>query len=200
MSAQINWITPLTLAAGIILVWLVLDPPQGDMPGASDPPSPVISSSEPSTTTQPSIEPSVVTKSHPEEGAYQERDDKDKPTATPPREGQDNPVYTHTPADQAAAVDVSKRFIAAWLLTDPAARRVQLIPLAASALVDELSEPRLRIWQTLPKGDPTITTQATGAATTEQEFGDGRRVAMLLLYDPTIETHWTVIDIQPKES
>ncbi len=195
---KVNWVTPLAIAGGLVLLWFVLD-----WGSAPHPAAPVSSSPAP----PPAVTPSATAgeddhdehdgHDHAEEGI----DIEATPYPSPSFDGGENADYTHEAVDVEAALDVTTQFIAGWLNPDADARRAQLEPIAAGDLVDQLSDPYLRIWQTTVQGEPTLTQQTGTAVTTEQAFVDGRRVTLYLLYDPTIETRWTVVDIQPvKES
>lgn len=187
---KVNWITPLVIAAGLVLLWFVLD-----WDSTPPPAEPVTNPPVPSSV--PSLPVDDDERDHEghghEEGIYTE----ETPYPTPSYDGGENPDYTHEAVDQQAAIDVTAQFIAGWLNPDAAERSTQLEPVAAAALIDQLSDPDLRVWQTTVQGEPVLTQQSGTAAATEQAFVDGRRVALLLLYDPTIESRWTVVDIQP---
>lgn len=190
---KINWAMPLVIIAGAVMLWLLLDKPNPSPPSSTT--TVVPHASKISTGVTESTE-----RHEPDhyEGINQEETDLG---STPAHAGHEKPDYTHSAVDQQAALDLTVRFITGWLNPDPNARRAALEPIAAGNLVARLSSPDIRIWQTTTQGPPTLTNQNSTTVTTQQAFSDGRAVVMLLLYDPTIETRWTVIDIQPvKES
>lgn len=189
---KINWAAPLAFIAGLVMLWLLL--------GRTSTPS--MTTPSPTATVRSSME---MREDHSNEhdhneGINQEDENAELPT-TPTYDGGENPEFTHSDSDQQAAVDVTTRFIAGWLNPDPTERRVALEPIAAKNLVAQLSTPDIRFWHATVYGSPTLINQSSTAVMSQQTFSDGRAVKLLLLYDPTIETRWTVIDIQPvKES
>lgn len=187
---RINWAMPFVIIASAVMLWLLLDKSN---------PSPSNPSSAAAVATPVHHPPKTSTGNQSHEPDHNEginQEDNDFSSA-PANDGQEKPDYTHSAADQQAALDVTSRFIAGWLDPDPHARRTTLEPIAAGDLVAQLSSPDIRVWQTVIQGPPTLTNQNSTTVTTQQAFSDGRAVAMLLLYDPAIESRWTVIDIQP---
>lgn len=136
------------------------------------------------------------------------------PTATPStptREGRGEEETEEAPADgagknnhtaspdaqtQADAVEVARRFIAAWLLPEPQQRRRQLEGIATPALQTKLAKP-VRTWNTTPQGEPEVQRFEAMSAMIQQRFTDGRSVDLLLSMDPALPLGWSVQDVQP---
>ncbi len=188
------------VVAAILLGWIAL----GLFRPAVTPAAPeTISWSTPTVDPQLSASPDSPSEGHTPEGQLEEGVDGDGSdiAPTPDHEGTELENYDMPQEDQTAAVETSAEFIAGWLLVDPEQRTAALSGLAAPALVTALSDPRTRVWNVAPQGEPVLLHTTSTAASTRQKFTDGRSVDLFLIYDPTTDPVWSVVDVQPtKES
>ena len=121
----------------------------------------------------------------------------ESPVATPSYDGGEDPTWTPPAEDQRRAVSAGAQFIAGWLQPDPTLRTQMLHPVAAEALISDLSVDDLRIWTTTPTQDPQIVELASTTALLRQPFTDGRSIDLLLTAEPGSLHGWMVTDIAP---
>lgn len=120
-----------------------------------------------------------------------------EPIETPSHEGGEDPDYTHDEQVLTDAVAASSEFVQAWLTQAAPERIRRLEPVTVPALVDGLSDPMTRIWNTTPVGEPQIIETAGQALQLQQAFADGRAIDMLLLLEPNSRYGWVVSDVVP---
>ena len=95
-----------------------------------------------------------------------------------------------------ALAQTAERFVAGWLSTETHDRRRQLEGVAAEALVEQLTVPRIRTWDTSPAGSVVVVQIQADAAQLRQQFADGRAVELLAIPDPLAgDFGWIISDI-----
>lgn len=119
------------------------------------------------------------------------------PVATPSYDGGEDPTWTLPAEDQQGAVSAGAQFIDGWLQPNPTLRTQMLRPVAAEALVADLTSDDLRIWTTTAAGTPVIMQLASTNALLRQPFTDGRSVDLLLTAEPGSLHGWMVTNIGP---
>lgn len=152
-----------------------------------------------SITTLPTTAPTAPTRTSPNTSQPVEgvSDEERHPVSTPSHDGGEDPDWELPADDLAAVLTTTTDFITGWLQPHPDTRRAQLTPIAAATLVDSLTAPDLRVWDTHPDTAPVVVETSTTAVMTRQQFVDGRSVDVLLVLDPGTTTGWTVTDIAP---
>lgn len=162
-------------------------------PNATAPPhTPTNKPTKPARATNtPSTAPTTPTR----EGA--DPDTQTTSVETPSHDGGEDPSWQPDQTTKQAAIDTAAAFINGWLQTDPDTRHTTLEPVTAQALLEALTTPGIKTWNTTPQGAPTIVRLAPTNAMIRQTFTDGRAVDILATAEPAAPNGWLITDIQP---
>lgn len=182
------------VAAGILFGGRINPTDADNTATPTPPPTNHHTPNEPVTTDKHTPSASTDTHNHaPGEGHH----DEEQIVPTPTYDGGEHPDWTVPPQERHRTIETAAAFVEGWLTTDPQQRAQLLAPVAAEALVDELSVEGVRIWNATPAGTPKILELLATDAMVRQAFTDGRAIDLLLAAEPDSPTSWIVTHVAP---